>query len=176
MSTTRRILATAAAPLALVGCQQPAAQLSANLPTESTSTTEAPASDANPSTTDVESSPGTSNETTSTLVVIPQTSTTIAVQLPTTLPLPQESVARSTLPVDLSLTPYNGWAIPEYIVMCESGGDWEAWNPSGAAGAYQLMPFHLGGDARLFTRSVQHAKAAELWAGGAGWRHWAACV
>lgn len=35
---------------------------------------------------------------------------------------------------------YNGWAIPEYIVMCESGGNYNAQNPSGAYGAYQIMP------------------------------------
>ena len=74
-------------------------------------------------------------------------------------------------------SPYNGWAIPEYIVMCESGGNWDAYNPSsGAAGPYQLMPMHLGGDARLFSREAQHAKAAELWAGGRGAHHWAACL
>ena len=33
------------------------------------------------------------------------------------------------------------WAIPEYIVMCESGGNYHAVNPSsGAGGAYQIMP------------------------------------
>jgi hypothetical protein len=36
------------------------------------------------------------------------------------------------------------WAIPSYIVMCESGGDYNAVNPSsGARGAYQIMPFHF---------------------------------
>lgn len=35
------------------------------------------------------------------------------------------------------------WAIPTYIVMCESGGDYGAMNSSsGAYGAYQIMPFH----------------------------------
>lgn len=32
------------------------------------------------------------------------------------------------------------WAIPRYIVMCESGGNYRALNPSGAGGAYQIMP------------------------------------
>lgn len=32
------------------------------------------------------------------------------------------------------------WAIPRYIVMCESHGDYRARNPSGAGGAYQIMP------------------------------------
>lgn len=32
------------------------------------------------------------------------------------------------------------YAIPSYIVMCESGGDYGASNASGAYGAYQIMP------------------------------------
>jgi peptidoglycan hydrolase CwlO-like protein len=33
------------------------------------------------------------------------------------------------------------WAIPEYIVMCESGGNYHALNASsGAGGAYQILP------------------------------------
>jgi len=33
------------------------------------------------------------------------------------------------------------WPIPEQIVMCESGGDWGALNPSsGAGGAFQILP------------------------------------
>lgn len=32
------------------------------------------------------------------------------------------------------------WAIPSYIVRCESGGNYQARNPSGAGGAYQIMP------------------------------------
>jgi len=34
-----------------------------------------------------------------------------------------------------------GYSIPSYIVMCESGGDWGAVNPTSAAGgAYQILP------------------------------------
>jgi len=46
----------------------------------------------------------------------------------------------------LRYTPYEGpggsrWAIPYYIVSCESGGDYGAVNgSSGARGAYQMMP------------------------------------
>jgi Transglycosylase-like domain len=36
---------------------------------------------------------------------------------------------------------YGGWAIDPAIVMCESGGDYGAVNPSsGARGAYQILP------------------------------------
>ena len=38
-------------------------------------------------------------------------------------------------------TAMEDWAIPESIVMCESGGDYSAVNPSsGAGGAYQILP------------------------------------
>lgn len=32
------------------------------------------------------------------------------------------------------------YSIPSSIVMCESGGNYNAYNPSGARGAYQIMP------------------------------------
>ena len=36
---------------------------------------------------------------------------------------------------------FGGWAIPQAIVMCESGGNYSALNPSsGAGGAYQILP------------------------------------
>lgn len=37
------------------------------------------------------------------------------------------------------------WAVPEWIVNRESGGDYCARNPSGACGAYQIMPGTWGG-------------------------------
>lgn len=52
------------------------------------------------------------------------------------------------------VTPYPGpgnswWAVPYYIVACESGGSWSAYNPSGAVGPYQLLgwgaPFPVNG-------------------------------
>ena len=69
------------------------------------------------------------------------------------------------------------WSIPTYIVMCESGGDWNAYNPSGASGPYQLMPMHFNGELAMHqSRAAQHAKAAELWNGGKGKSHWSACL
>lgn len=57
------------------------------------------------------------------------------------------------------------WAIPEYIVMCESGGNYYARNPSGAYGAYQIMP----GTARAYgcdlsSPAGQDACAARIYA------------
>jgi hypothetical protein len=74
--------------------------------------------------------------------------------------------------------PYSGpgkthWAIPYYIVACESGGNWNAYNPSGASGPYQLlgwgapMPVNSEADKR-----AHHKIAARLWRGGAGASHW----
>jgi hypothetical protein len=71
-----------------------------------------------------------------------------------------------------------GYAIPERIVMCESGGDYRAQNPnSSASGAYQIIDstwdgyggYQSAGDA---PPHVQDQRAAQLWAGGAGRHHW----
>jgi hypothetical protein len=60
---------------------------------------------------------------------------------------------------------FNGWAIPEYIVMCESGGDFNARNPSGAYGAYQIMPGTAAGyGCDLSTPAGQHRCAAKIYA------------
>lgn len=74
---------------------------------------------------------------------------------------------------------YGEWAIPRYIVACETGGtfDWYAYNSSGASGPYQLMPMHFDGELAMNqSRSAQHAKAAELWDGGKGKSHWSECL
>jgi hypothetical protein len=47
------------------------------------------------------------------------------------------SIRRRLAPADRS----HGYSIPASIVMCESGGNYSAVNPSsGAGGAYQIMP------------------------------------
>lgn len=71
------------------------------------------------------------------------------------------------------LTPYGRWAIPGYIVACESHGSWSAYNPSGALGPYQLLgkgaPFPADTRAKRLTH---HRIAGALWNGGAGASHW----
>ena len=60
---------------------------------------------------------------------------------------------------------HNGWTIPEYIVMCESGGDYNARNPSGAYGAYQIMPGTAAGyGCDLSTPAGQDQCAARIYA------------
>ena len=77
------------------------------------------------------------------------------------------------------LTPYRcatgRWAIPCYVVACESHGLWGAYNRSGAAGPYQLMPFWgRPFPARsLAKRLAHHRIASRLWAGGRGASNWA---
>jgi len=74
-------------------------------------------------------------------------------------------------------TATNGWAIPESIVMCESGGDFKAVNPtSGAGGAYQILPSTwelYGGKGRPQDASpAEQARiAALIWAdsGASAW-------
>ena len=69
------------------------------------------------------------------------------------------------------------YSIPTYIVMCESGGNYSALNPSsGAGGAYQILPSTwalYGGEGapQDAPKSEQDAIAAEIWAdsGGSAW-------
>ena len=62
------------------------------------------------------------------------------------------------------------YSIPTYIVMCESGGNYSAVNPtSGAGGAYQILPstWHLyggEGEAQDASKAEQDAIAAQIWA------------
>ena len=72
---------------------------------------------------------------------------------------------------------FGPWAIPEAIVMCESGGNFQALNPSsGAGGAYQILPstWAAYGGKRLPHQAPpaeQHRIAAMIWAdsGPAAW-------
>ena len=62
------------------------------------------------------------------------------------------------------------YSIPTYIVMCESGGNYSALNPSsGAGGAYQILPstWELYGGKGLpheAPKAEQDRIAAEIWA------------
>ena len=72
---------------------------------------------------------------------------------------------------------FGDWAIPEAIVMCESGGNFEAVNPSsGAGGAYQILPstweaYGGKGAPHEAPKAEQDRIAAEIWAdsGGSAW-------
>jgi septal ring factor EnvC (AmiA/AmiB activator) len=69
------------------------------------------------------------------------------------------------------------YSIPTYIVMCESGGNYSALNPSsGAGGAYQILPStweSYGGEGAPHEapKAEQDRIAAEIWAdsGGSAW-------
>lgn len=101
----------------------------------------------------------------------PAPSTTLS---PATVPATIVKVFTSTVGPWLA---YGEWAIPAYIVECESEGDWYAHNASGASGPYQLMPIHFNGALAMNqSRAAQHAKAAELWDGGRGESHWVECL
>jgi predicted nucleic acid-binding Zn-ribbon protein len=62
------------------------------------------------------------------------------------------------------------WAIPEAIVMCESGGNFNAVNPSsGAGGAYQILPstwrlYGGSGSPQDASPSQQSQIASQIWA------------
>jgi hypothetical protein len=75
---------------------------------------------------------------------------------------------------------FGDFTIPKQIVMCESGGNYGALNPSsGAGGAYQMLPETykgLGGQyaaPHLAPKSEQDRLAAKLWDGGRGRGNWA---
>jgi len=69
------------------------------------------------------------------------------------------------------------YSIPTYIVMCESGGNYSAVNPSsGAGGAYQILPstwelYGGQGAPQDAPKAEQDRVAAEIWAdsGGSAW-------
>jgi septal ring factor EnvC (AmiA/AmiB activator) len=69
------------------------------------------------------------------------------------------------------------YSIPTYIVMCESGGNYSALNPSsGAGGAYQILPstwqlYGGQGAPQNASKAEQDRIAAEIWAdsGGGAW-------
>jgi septal ring factor EnvC (AmiA/AmiB activator) len=69
------------------------------------------------------------------------------------------------------------YSIPTYIVMCESGGNYSALNPSsGAGGAYQILPstwdlYGGRGAPHEAPKAEQDRIAAEIWAdsGGGAW-------
>ena len=69
------------------------------------------------------------------------------------------------------------YSIPAYIVMCESGGNYSALNPSsGAGGAYQILPstweaYGGQGAPHEAPKEEQDRIAAEIWAdsGGGAW-------
>ena len=74
---------------------------------------------------------------------------------------------------------FGDFAIPTSIVMCESGGNYNALNPSsGAGGAYQMLPSTyqgLGGkysSPQSAPKWEQDRLAAKLWAGGRGAGNW----
>jgi septal ring factor EnvC (AmiA/AmiB activator) len=62
------------------------------------------------------------------------------------------------------------YSIPTYIVMCESGGNYSALNPSsGAGGAYQILPstwelYGGAGEPQNAPKAEQDRIAAEIWA------------
>src|SRR5215218_1989772 len=72
---------------------------------------------------------------------------------------------------------FGDWAIPESIVICESGGNFGAVNPSsGAGGAYQILPstwdlYGGEGDAEDASPQQQSQVAAQIWAhsGSSAW-------
>lgn len=74
--------------------------------------------------------------------------------------------------------PKGGYTIPTAIVMCESGGNYKAENPtSTASGAYQIIDGTWNGfggykHASSAPKNVQDLKAAMIWNNGRGRNQW----
>lgn len=56
--------------------------------------------------------------------------------------------------------PYGFWAIPCYIIECESHFSWSAYNPSGARGAYQFLGWPVPWPVRSFRDKLAHHRMA----------------
>lgn len=79
---------------------------------------------------------------------------------------------REYLPYDCGA--HGWWAIPCRIVACESRYSWKAYNRSGAAGPYQIMPewdrpWPIESRA---DKEEHHKIAARLWNGDRGAGNW----
>ena len=101
--------------------------------------------------------------------------------VPPPAPVVRETVVVAMTSWPSSLYPCGGDLPPCYVKQRESGGDYNAQNPtSSASGAWQFLDSTwagFGGYARavLAPPEVQDEKARLLWAGGAGCSHWSAC-
>jgi len=103
----------------------------------------------------------------------------------------EQAAARAPAPVRASTPTYassssglgdcGGSLPPCYVKARESGGSYSAQNPtSSASGAWQFLDSTwngYGGYARAADAppAVQDARAAQVWAGGAGCSNWSAC-
>lgn len=104
-----------------------------------------------------------------------------ATAAPIPSPATSAPVSSPTAAWPASLYPCGGDLPPCYVKQRESGGDYNAQNPtSSASGAWQFLDSTwngYGGYSRAVYAppDVQDAKAREVWAGGAGCSHWSAC-
>lgn len=96
------------------------------------------------------------------------------VHVPGTPPAPEPAIASAPVEAPAAPVTYSGdcGAIPAYIVECESGCNYAAQNPSGAYGAYQIMPDTASAyGCDMSTAAGQDACASEIYAdqGAAPW-------
>jgi peptidoglycan hydrolase-like protein with peptidoglycan-binding domain len=98
--------------------------------------------------------------------------------IPAPPPAPRVPTTSASAPTASSTaTASSGYSIPSGIVMCESGGNWHAVNPTtGAGGAYQILPstwaaYGGSGLPQDASPAEQNAIAAKIWAssGSGAW-------
>lgn len=131
------------------------------------------------STTSTSTSTTSSTTTAPTTTAPPTTAAPVTAPPTTAAPVTAPPTTAAPAPVVAAATGACGGNLPPCCVMeRESGGNITIVNPSsGAAGKWQFMPATWNGYGGYATASdapeaVQDAKAAELWAGGAGASHW----
>ncbi len=93
-------------------------------------------------------------------------------------PSPQRRPLQSAPSSGVSATPSGGWAIPNSVVTCESGGQNLPPNSAGASGYYQILPSTwrlFGGSGQAAyqaSKAEQDAVASRIWNGGTGSSDW----
>jgi hypothetical protein len=113
-----------------------------------------------------------------TTTTVPPTTTTTTAPVETRKPVERKESQEDTSSSN---------AIPESVSDCESGGDYNAENPSSSAsGKYQMIDGTFQGteagaasgyeSASDAPPSVQDAAAAEVWDNGRGAHNWKACL
>jgi hypothetical protein len=111
------------------------------------------------------------------------TTTTTTIPPPATIPTTPPTMPN--LPALEGDVPCGGDLPPCYVVQRESGGTWDAYNPTGCSGTGCWGPYQFGGfwagklglpsDLSTTTKEQWVNAARLLWNHGAGCGNWAAC-
>jgi len=107
-----------------------------------------------------------SNATLERMLYVPKPPAPVSTPAPASAPASTAPAPTASVVSGSGATGSGGYSIPSSIVMCESGGDYNAVNPSsGAYGAYQILPSTSAGlGCDMSTPAGQDRCAAKVWA------------